>query len=86
MDDDISSSCTSAMRNNTELAHHDMAQPMIPVVKKFRFSMDKRDLDRVTSQQCYSGPRELVGTARNPKPSGQAIVSIVSNSSGILIP
>jgi Glycosyl transferase family 90 len=57
----------------------EMAWPMVPVIKKFRYSMETKELERVTSQQCYSGPRELASTARDPRPRGQAIVSIVSN-------
>ena len=55
------------------------AKPSVPVIKKFRYSMDKQDLERVTSQTCYSGQRELAGTLRNREPGEQAIISIVSN-------
>jgi Glycosyl transferase family 90 len=62
---------------------HSQNYPNIPVIKKFRYSMTKSDLDRVTnSQRCYRAhaAREVTGTSRAPDPQRpQAIVSIVSN-------
>jgi hypothetical protein len=54
--------------------------PLVPVIKKFRYSMEKKDVQRITSQNCYEGSSlELAGTVRDPRPRGQGIISIVSN-------
>jgi hypothetical protein len=57
-------------------------KPMIPLLRKYRYSMTKLEIDRVTTildGNCYAAnqSRLLAETIRDPRPSGQAIVSPV---------
>jgi Glycosyl transferase family 90 len=61
-------------------------RPMVPFLRKFRYSMTRSEIDRVTSVTsiegaCYSANQERLtaSTLRDPIPHGQAIISIVSN-------
>jgi Glycosyl transferase family 90 len=61
-------------------------RPMVPFLRKFRYSMTRSEIHRVTSVSshegaCYSANQDRLAasTLRDPIPHGQAIISIVSN-------
>ena len=61
-------------------------RPMVPFFRKFRYSMTKSEIDRVTSitssnGACYTRGQDRLAasTLRDPIPHGQAIITAVSN-------
>lgn len=59
--------------------------PMVPVIKKFRYTLEASERERVTQQRCYAQgeTRALVAVTQRhstaPSHYNQSIVSIVSN-------
>jgi Glycosyl transferase family 90 len=61
-------------------------KPMVPFLRKFRYSMTQVEIERVTSissehGECYAANQDrlVASTKRDPTPHGQAIITIVSN-------
>lgn len=54
--------------------------PTIPVIKKFRHSMEASTIDTITRTHCYKEKQpELAATIRDPLPRTHPIISIVSS-------
>ena len=82
-----------AYRSYVPALQKDVYNPMVPVIRKYRYSITPSDLHKITSGgsrdndgqqkplQCYSSDekRIIAGSVRNPAPKTHAIISIVSN-------